>query len=72
MTFDEQARAKSNQTQRNMYGGPDGYSAEMKRRQSLRKTHGTGGFRWLKENDPEKLKQIIADRDKKRRQSKVK
>lgn len=61
----QQLMAESNEKQRLAYG--DGYHEEMKRRQSLRKTHGTGGFRWLKENDPERFKQIIAEREAKRK-----
>lgn len=59
--------AESNEKQRLAYG--DGYHEEMARRQSLRKTRapGNGGFRWMKENDPERFAQIIADRENKRK-----
>lgn len=63
--FTPEAREKSNEAQRRKYGKD--YSAEMRRRQSLRKNFKTGGFRWLKEHDPERFKQIIADREAKRR-----
>lgn len=62
--FNEAARKKANQAQREKYG--EGYGDEMRRRQSLRKTKGTGGFRWLKKNDPEKFRKIIQEREKNR------
>lgn len=57
---------KANAVQRQKYGA--GYSAEMSRRNKLRKTHGTGGyFRWLKDHDPEAFKQLIAKREARRK-----
>lgn len=57
--------AKSNQAQRNKFGKD--YSEEMRRRAGMRKTFGTGGFRYMKEHDPERLAKIIADREAKRK-----
>lgn len=65
--FNDEGRKKSNATQRKRYGKD--YSAEMRRRASMRKTFapGNGGFRWMKEHDPERFAKIIADREKKRK-----
>lgn len=57
---------QSKLTQIERYGGPEGYSAEMKRRQSLRKTHGTGGWRWMKQHDPKRFAKIMKERDARR------
>jgi len=66
VAFSEEARAKSNAVQRQKYGKD--YSAEMRRRASLRKTHGFYNyFGYLKEHDPDRFKQIIADREANRR-----
>lgn len=57
--------AESNEKQRQKYG--DGYHEEMARRAKLRKTHGFYNyFGYLKENDPERLRQIIEERETKR------
>lgn len=61
--FDSKSSKDANDAQKKKY--PD-MSAEMRRRAAMRKTFGTGGFRYLKANDPEKFAQIIADREKKR------
>ena len=40
------------------FGSVEAGREEMKRRRALAKTHGKGGFKYLKDNDPEKLKEI--------------
>lgn len=44
MTNSDKGIQKSKQTQIEKYGGPEGYSQEMKRRRALRKDYSTGGF----------------------------
>ena len=65
--FDPKTSREANEIQKGKY---EDLSAEMRRRASLRKTFGTGGFRWLKENDPERFQQIIKDREAKRKDGK--
>ncbi len=65
--FNKESSKAANDKQQSKYKD---VSAEMRRRQALRKTHGTGGWRWMKENDPERFKQIIEQREKNRAKNK--
>lgn len=67
IAFNADAQERSTASQLAKYGGKEGYAAEMRRRQALRKTKGTGGWRYMKEHDPERFKQIIAEREAKRK-----
>lgn len=59
--FDAKSSKEANAKQQQRYSD---LSAEMRRRASLRKTFapGNGGFRYLKEHDPEKFKQTFSGR----------
>lgn len=59
--FDSKSSKEANAKQHQRY--PD-LSAEMRRRANLRKTFapGNGGFRYLKEHEPEKFKQTFSGR----------
>ncbi len=66
MTFEDKDIKKSHEVQRQKYG--KGYGDEMRRRRLARTNYSTpAGFKWLKENDPERFAQIIADREAKRK-----
>jgi len=62
--FDPETSKKAIEIQQSKYKD---LSAEMARRANMRKTHGTGGWRYMKEHDPERFKQIIAEREAKRK-----
>lgn len=53
------------------FGSVEAGREEMKRRRALAKTHGKGGFKYLKDNDPEKLKEIQNKANKARWRSDV-
>ena len=66
--FDPKTAKEAFEMQKAKY--PD-MSAEMKRRGAMTKTRGTGGgFKTMKENDPERFKQMLIDREEKRRAKK--
>jgi hypothetical protein len=59
MTNNSEGIKKAMETQEDKYGGKEGLSREMARRASMRLTHGTGGFKTLKETgQTERLKEL--------------
>lgn len=53
------------------FGSVEAGREEMKRRRALAKTHSKGGFKYLKDNDPDKLKEIQRKAQKARWRSDV-
>lgn len=63
--FNKDTSKDANDAQKKKY--PD-LSAEMRRRAAMRKTFGTGGFRHMIEHDPERFREIIEEREAKRKE----
>lgn len=60
MTYNEESRKKMRATMLRIYGSEEAVKEEYRRRQAKsRKSYkGTGGFAYLKKNNPDKLKKI--------------